>query len=72
MTVVHFYEKNSIVLSQLRHLIPSVGENIKVKGRKAKVLSVNKIDDNLVRVQLEIEQVAKKEPAKEETKKKKK
>jgi hypothetical protein len=71
MAVVHFFENKSIVLCQLLKHIPSVDENIKIKGRKGKVLSVKKIEENLVHVHVIFEQVIKNQPISKDTKKKK-
>lgn len=71
MVVVHFYEKNSIVLSQFLNHVPSEDENIKIKGRKGKVISVKNIEENLVHVHVMFEQVNKKQPILKDTKKKK-
>jgi hypothetical protein len=47
---IHFYETNTLVLSQFLKSIPSVDENIKIKGRKGKVLSVKMVDENKYQV----------------------
>ncbi len=47
---IHFYENNTLVLSQFLKSIPSVDENIKIKGRKGKVLSVKMVDENKYQV----------------------
>ena len=47
---VHFYEHNTLVLSQYLKSIPSVDEDIKIKGRKGKVLSVKMVDENKYQV----------------------
>ncbi|MFJ7975677.1 hypothetical protein JNUCC23_11435 [Peribacillus sp. JNUCC 23] len=71
MVTIHFFENNSIVLSQLLKHIPSVDEDIKIKGRKGKVLSVKKIEENIVHVHVIFEQVKKNQPISKDTKKKK-
>ncbi|MCQ6282161.1 hypothetical protein [Bacillus sp. EB600] len=71
MIVIHFFENKTLVLSQLLRRIPSMDEDIKIKGRKAKVLSVKKIEENLIHVQVIFEQVVKnKQIVKESIKKK--
>jgi hypothetical protein len=47
---IHFYENNTLVLSQFLKSIPTVDENIKIKGRKGKVLSVKMVDENKYQV----------------------
>lgn len=61
MFTVHFIENKNILLSQLLQNVPSVGEDIKVKGRKAKVLSVNTIDERTIHVNVLQEKVNKKQ-----------
>jgi hypothetical protein len=72
MVAIHFLESNSIVLSQLLNHIPSVDENIKIKGRKGKVVSVKQIGESKFYVHVLFEQANKKKSlAKEDSKKKK-
>ncbi|MGM0878401.1 MAG: hypothetical protein ACQEWV_27805 [Bacillota bacterium] len=71
MFVIRFFENNSVVLVQLLKQIPSVDENIKIKGRKGKVLSIKKIEENQVHVNVIFEQVNKNQPILKDTKKKK-
>ncbi len=71
MVVVHFLEKNTVVLSQLRSEIPYVDEQIRIKGRKGTVLSVKKIDDKVVHVQVLFEVVKQTPQILKDTKKKK-
>lgn len=70
MVAVHFYERSNLVLSQCRQQIPAVDENIKIKGRKAKVVSINEIKENVVRVQVEFEKIVKKQAVVSDKKKK--
>lgn len=72
MFVVHFFENNTVVLTQLLRNIPSVDGNIKIKGRKGKVLSVKKMEKNIVHVYVEFEKIIKNQlPSKDSNKKKK-
>ncbi|MBS4173026.1 hypothetical protein [Bacillus sp. FJAT-49736] len=71
MVVVHFIENNSVVLSQLRDNIPVVDENIKIKGRKGKVVSVKEDENKQVQVHVILEQVVKNQPQALDNKKKK-
>ncbi len=71
MVVIHFFENKSLVLSQLLRHIPSVDENIKIKGRKGKILSVKKIEENLFHVHVNFEQVNKNQQIIKDIKKKK-
>lgn len=70
MVLVHFFENNSIVLSQLLKTYPSVDENIKIKGKKGKVISVKKMDESLVHVHVVFEKVTIKQPITKDVKKK--
>ncbi|MGV3464195.1 MAG: hypothetical protein ACO1OT_02755 [Heyndrickxia sp.] len=72
MMLVHFLDNKTVVLSQLRKNIPVVDENIKIKGRKGKVLSVKEIDEKQIHVQVLFDQVIKSQSlAKDNSKKKK-
>ncbi|WP_066367305.1 hypothetical protein [Neobacillus fumarioli] len=61
MFAVSFLENKNVLLLQLLIRIPSVGEELKIKGRKAKVLKVENVDDKKVHVQVALEAVAKKD-----------
>lgn len=70
MFVTHFYENKTSVLSQLLVNLPTVEENIKIKGRKAKVVQIVQIDDYNYQVRIIFEKIPKKQPLKEIGKKK--
>ena len=70
MFVTHFYENKTSVLSQLLVSLPIVEENIKIKGRKAKVVQITQIDDHNYHVSIIFEKIPKKQPLKEIGKKK--
>lgn len=70
MVLVHFFENNSIVLTQLLKSYPTVDENIRIKGKKGKVISVKKMDETLVHVHVVFEKVIKKQPITKDVKKK--
>jgi len=59
MYVVHFYEEKLVVLSQLRSGYPEVGEDVKIKGRKGKVLSVNQEDERIIHISVLLEKATK-------------
>lgn len=71
MVAIHFFENNTLVLSQLLNSIPSVNEDIKIKGRKGKVLNVKQIQDNIFHVHVIFEQVVKNQTISKDSKKKK-
>ena len=70
MFVSHYYENKTSVLSQLLVKLPTVEEDIRIKGRKAKVLEVLQVDDNNFHVKILFEKIPKKQPLKELGKKK--
>jgi len=60
MFTVHFFENKNLLLSQWLSRVPAVGEDLKIKGRKAKVLSIDAIDEKTRHVQVVLEKVNKK------------
>ncbi len=72
MVTIHFFENKFIVLSQLLNHIPSVDENIKIKGRKGKVVSVEQMGENKFHVHVLLEEATKKKLLAQEDSKKKK
>lgn len=71
MYAIQFFENNTLVLSQLLRRIPSIDENLRIKGRKGKVLDVKKIEENLYHVHVWFEPVVKYQPVLKDNKKKK-
>ncbi|MBT2696201.1 hypothetical protein J7E79_01970 [Bacillus sp. ISL-40] len=71
MFAVHFIEKNNVLLTQLLNRVPTEGEELKIKGRKAKVESVKNIDDLNIHVLVSIEVVNKNKLVVDNSKKKK-
>lgn len=69
---VYFFENKNLLLVQLRRHVPSVGENLTIKGRKGKVSSVNNINEKKIHVHLILETVTKNKPNLDQSKKKKK
>lgn len=57
MFAVHFMEKNIIVLTQVLRDIPAVDTDLKIKGRKGKVVSVHETETDVFHVQVEFEKV---------------
>ena len=72
MFAVHFYENNIIVLTQALRNIPAVDKDLKIKGRKCKVLDDSYNDNNHVHVQIEFEKIVENSKAAAELGKKKK
>jgi hypothetical protein len=60
MFAVHFIENNNVLLTQLLRNVPAEGEELKIKGKKAKVASVKAIDDLNIHVLVTIEKVVNK------------
>ncbi|PWW32100.1 hypothetical protein DFO73_101363 [Cytobacillus oceanisediminis] len=71
MFIVYYIEGRNILLNQLCKNVPKDGEEIKIKGRKGKVLSVQQIDENKVHVQVTLERVDKNKVVLDNSKKKK-
>ncbi|WP_062110062.1 hypothetical protein [Bacillus niameyensis] len=71
MYVVHFLENKNTLLTQLRSHIPTIGEELTIKGRKAKVTSVENIDEKNIHVQLTIAIINKSKSTVDPSKKKK-
>ncbi|KOS68675.1 preprotein translocase subunit SecA [Lysinibacillus contaminans] len=71
MMVIHIYENRTEVLNQFVVRIPTVDEDIRVKGRKAKVVQVNQIDEKKYHVHVIYEKIVKKQPLTKELGKKK-
>ena len=70
MVTIHFFENSRNVLTQLRQEIPNVDQDIKIKGRKGKVLSVNQIKDEVYQVNVAFEKIIKKAAIAADNKKK--
>ncbi|MGE7624988.1 hypothetical protein ACQKMD_18650 [Viridibacillus sp. NPDC096237] len=69
---VHFYENKTLLLNQCLRIIPLVEENIKIKGRKGKVVDVITMDKNNVHVHLIFEKEKKNQPLAKDNGKKRK
>ena len=59
MFVVHFLENKNLILTQYLQNAPSAGEELRIKGRKGKVSSVNSIDEKNIQVQVIFETINK-------------
>ncbi|NRD77871.1 hypothetical protein HPT25_10665 [Bacillus sp. BRMEA1] len=59
MYAVSFFENKNLLLSQLAKRVPVVGEELRIKGRKATVSSVNNLDERRVHVQVALEVINK-------------
>jgi hypothetical protein len=68
--VIHYFENNTSVLSQCLERIPQIDENLKIKGRKGKVVNVVQIEDNKYHVHVVLEKIVNKEPVLKDDKKK--
>lgn len=60
MVTVHYFENSTNVLTQLRQEIPDVDQEIKIKGRKGKILSVNQVKEDVYQANVEFEKIVKK------------
>lgn len=57
MYSIHFYEGKTYVLNQALRNIPSIDEDVRIKGRKAKVLNMEEIKENVYYVYIEFEKI---------------
>lgn len=71
MYTVYYLEGKNILLNQLRKNIPGEGQDVKIKGRKGKVTSVQTLEDNKVLVHVTLETVNKNKAVLVDPKKKK-
>ncbi|WNS76287.1 hypothetical protein RRV45_04575 [Bacillus sp. DTU_2020_1000418_1_SI_GHA_SEK_038] len=71
MFAVHFIENKNHLLCQLLNRVPLVNEELKIKGRKAKVSSVKSMDEKNIHVQVILEAVKKDKGVIDQSKKKK-
>jgi len=55
MFAVHFYEKNTLFISKLLNEVPTLGSEIKLKGRKGKITQVTEVEENKYHVHVELE-----------------
>lgn len=67
---VHYLENNTPVLSQCLERIPEVDEDLKIKGRKGKVVNVVQIEESKYQVHVVLEKVNKKQALLKDDKKK--
>ncbi|MBE6185388.1 hypothetical protein [Heyndrickxia ginsengihumi] len=72
MVVIQYFDNTLLVLTQLVRQIPSVGDDIKIKGRKGKVISVTEMEGNIVRINVAFEKIIKKQSLLLDNKKKRK
>jgi hypothetical protein len=57
MFAVHYFTNKDLLLSQLTRIVPAVGDELKIKGRKGKVVSVKEVDEKIIHVQMALEAV---------------
>ncbi len=60
MVTIHFFENSTNVLTQLRQEIPNVDQEIKIKGRKGKILTVTQVKKDVYQANVEFEKIVKK------------
>jgi hypothetical protein len=58
MYSIHFYEGNTYVLNKASRIIPSVNENVRIKGRNGIVINVQEMGVNRYFVFVEFEKIA--------------
>lgn len=57
MFAVHFFENKTRVFNLASRTVPTVGEELKIKGRKGKVISIEQIEENVFYVYVEFEKI---------------
>jgi hypothetical protein len=57
MYAIHYYENKTDVLTVASRNIPSVDENVTIKGRKGKIINVLEIKENVFHVFVEFEKI---------------
>jgi len=57
MYSIHFYEGKTYVLNKASRIIPSVDENVRIKGRNGKVINVQDMGENRYFVFVEFEKI---------------
>lgn len=67
---VHYLENNTPVLSQCLERIPEVDEDLKIKGRKGKVVNIVRIEESKYQVHVVLEKINKKQALLKDDKKK--
>ena len=67
---VHYLENNTPVLSQCLERIPEIDEDLKIKGRKGKVVNVVQIEESKYHVHVVLEKINKKQALLKDDKKK--
>jgi len=71
LVTVHFFDNSTNVLTQLRQEIPNVEQEIKIKGRKGKILSVIQLKEDVFQANVEFEKIVKKAAVAADSKKRK-
>jgi hypothetical protein len=70
MYSIHFYEDNTYLLNKASRIMPSVNENVRIKGRNGIVIKVQEMGENKHFVFVEFEKlVDKSKPALKKRKK---
>ena len=67
---VHYLENNTPVLSQCLERVPEVNEELKIKGRKGKIVDVVQIEETIYHVHVFLEKPTKKQAVLKDDKKK--
>lgn len=60
MYAIYFYENKTYVLNRASRSIPSADDQVVIKGRKAKVVSVLQVKENVYHVFIEFEKIVEK------------
>lgn len=67
---IHYLENNTPVLSQCLERIPELNEDLKIKGRKGKVMNVVQVEESKYHVHVVLEKINKNQAVLKDDKKK--
>lgn len=67
---IHYLENNTPVLSQCLERIPGLNEDLKIKGRKGKVINVVQVEESKYHVHVVLEKINKNQTVLKDDKKK--
>ncbi|MGM9985809.1 MAG: hypothetical protein ACI35O_01155 [Bacillaceae bacterium] len=59
MVVIHYYSKKTELVNLLCQQTPLVGDNVVIKGRKAKILDIKEMREGHLLVEVELEAIKK-------------
>lgn len=61
MVTIQYFENNALFFSQLVNHVPEADQDIKIKGRKGKVIRVSEMNKDLIHVHVILEKKTQKQ-----------